>query len=250
MTTGAGQSERPLPKRFYKEVSVDAETAGGNAADGVWRLLLDGRPVKTPGKALVAVATPVLAEALAEEWRAQGEFIDPATMPITKIVNSAIDGVAGRETEVAEDIVAFAGSDLLCYRADGPVELVRGQTASWDPILSWAREAMGARFVVAEGVMPVVQPDEALAAFAKEIDGAEALELCALHVLTTLTGSALLALALIRGAISADAAWAAAHVDEDYQIEQWGEDKEASARRQLRWQEFLAASTVCEALRC
>ncbi len=250
MTTGADQSERPLPKRFYKEVSVDADTAGGNAVDGVWRLLLDGRPVKTPGKALVAVATTVLAEALAEEWRAQGEFIDPETMPVTKIVNSAIDGVAGRETEVAEDIVAFAGSDLLCYRADGPIELVRGQAASWDPVLIWAREAMGARFVVAEGVMPVVQPEEALAAFAKEIDGAEALELCALHVLTTLTGSALLALALIRGAISAEAAWAAAHVDEDYQIEQWGEDKEASTRRQLRWQEFLAASVVGEALSC
>jgi chaperone required for assembly of F1-ATPase len=248
VTTGSAQSDRPLPKRFYKEVGVEAETPDGGAPGGAWCLLLDGRPVKTPGKVSLAVPSAALAEEIAQEWRAQDEFIDPESMPITKIVNSAIDGVSGREKEVAADIVAFAGSDLVCYRAEEPAELVVRQAEAWDPVLRWAQDVLGAHFVLAEGVMPVAQPEDALRAFASAIDGYESLELCALHVMTTLTGSAILSLAHARGAMSAELVWAAAHVDEDFQIAQWGEDDEAAARREKRLREFQAASLVCRAL--
>ncbi|MBU1212329.1 MAG: ATPase [Alphaproteobacteria bacterium] len=230
---------RQLPKRFYKTVRV-AERSGGDEVCE-WQLLLDARAVRTPGKALVAVPSQRLAEALAEEWRAQVGRIDPATMPLTKIVNSAIDGVRGREAEVAADIVAFAGSDLLCYRAEAPDDLVAMQAVAWDPVIEWARDAFGARFILAQGVMPVEQPQATLDAFAAELRDVDALKLCALHVMTTLTGSALLALAHARGVLSAEAAWDAAHVDEDFQIAQWGADEEAAERREKRWAEFWAA---------
>ena len=155
MTTESAQSDRPLPKRFYKEVSVEAKTLHGAARGVAWRLLLDGRPVKTPGKVSLAVPSATLAEAIAKEWRAQDEFIDPEDMPITKIINSAIDGVAGQEEEVVANIMAFAGSDLVCYRAEGPAELVVRQAEAWDPVLRWAQDVLGAHFVLAEGVMPV-----------------------------------------------------------------------------------------------
>ncbi len=248
MTTGPTQSDRPLPKRFYKEVAVRVETPEAPCSSPVWGLLLDGRPVNTPGKVALAVPSETLAEAIAEEWRAQGDFIDPETMPITKIVNSAIDGVTGREKEVAADIVAFAGSDLVCYRAEGPAELVERQAEAWNPVLRWAQDALGTRFVLAAGVMPVMQPDDALRTFATAIEDCGGLELCALHVMTTLTGSALLALAHARGAMSAEAVWAAAHVDEDFQIAQWGADEEATHRRERRLREFQAASQLCKSV--
>ncbi len=232
----------PLPKRFYKAVSIS--TVAGESAGEQWQLLLDERPVKTPGKLIVAVASQPLAEVLADEWRAQGERIDPATMPMTKIINSAIDGVSGREGEVIADIIAFAGSDLLCYRAEEPEDLVAIQAAAWDPVLSWARDTFGARFRLARGVMPVDQPPEALEAFAGQVCDLGALELGTLHVLTTLTGSALLALAHGRGQMTADAAWIAAHVDEDFQIAHWGADEDAAERREKRRVEFQAASRV------
>ncbi|KUO57202.1 MAG: hypothetical protein APF80_04250 [Alphaproteobacteria bacterium BRH_c36] len=235
---------RALPKRFYEDVSVAERSLDGSGRE--WQLLLDARAVRTPGKALVAVPSQRLAEALAEEWRAQTERIDPATMPLTKIVNSAIDGVRGRETEVAADIVAFAGSDLVCYRAEGPDDLVAMQAAAWDRVLEWARGVFGARFVLAQGVMPVEQPSTSIEALAAELRDFDALKLCALHVITTLTGSALIALAHARGELSLEAAWQAAHVDEDFQIAQWGADEEATERRNKRWAEFQAASAIFE----
>ncbi|MCH9808869.1 MAG: ATPase [Alphaproteobacteria bacterium] len=234
-----------LPKRFYDSVSVEEVATEGTRC---WRLLLDGRAVKSPAKTTVEVPCRELAELLAGEWRAQGERIDPETMPMTKIVNSGLDGVSGREEDVAADIVSFAGSDLVCYRAEDPVDLVALQAKAWDPIIGWAREALGARFVLAEGVMPVEQPVEALQAVAKDVAGFNALQLAALHVLTTLSGSALISLAHARGAISAEEAWAIAHVDEDFQITQWGADEEARLRREKRGAEFAAASRVLKAL--
>lgn len=242
MSGTEGKDTRRLPKRFYEAVSVAERTSDDGRAE--WQLLLDARAVRTPGKTLVAVASERIAEALAEEWRAQGERIDPATMPLTKIVNSAIDGVRGREAEVAADIVAFAGSDLLCYRSEGPDDLVAMQAEAWDPVLAWAREAFGARFIQAQGVMPVEQPQASLDAFAGELRGFDPLRLCALHVITTLTGSALLALAHARGELTLEEAWAAAHVDEDFQISRWGPDEEAAERRGKRWVEFQAASAI------
>lgn len=232
------ESIRPqLPRRFYSDVSVEA-------AGGGHRILLDGRPVRTPKKAELSVAQPLLAEAMAEEWRGQGEFIDPETMPLTKMVNTALDAVTGQEAEVAADIAAFAGSDLTCYRAEHPTELVAMQAKAWGPVLSWARDRLGAEFVPTEGIMPVDQPLEAVEAVAKAVADYEALSLAGLHVMTTLTGSALIALAHAQGHLTAQEAWNAAHVDEDFQISQWGEDSEAMSRRARRWAEFQAASRL------
>jgi chaperone required for assembly of F1-ATPase len=147
----------PAPKRFYRH----AETAERN---GGFVLLLDGRPARTPARRELSVPTRALGEALAGEWQAQGAELDPGTMPLTRLVNSAIDGVADRREAVVDDLVRYAGSDLLCYRAGEPERLVAAQGAAWDPVLAWAREALGARFHLGEGVMHVQQPAEAVAA--------------------------------------------------------------------------------------
>jgi chaperone required for assembly of F1-ATPase len=224
---------KPLPRRFYKEVRV------GEGAP--FPVLLDGRPIKTPKKRALAVPTLALAEAVADEWRAQAEVINPGHMPLTRFANTAIDAVADTLEAVAEDIVAYAGSDLLCYRAELPADLVELQAEHWDPVVAWANEALGAEFHVGFGVVHVAQPGAAIAAFARALRPHDAMRLTGFHVLTTLTGSALIAFALARDWMSADAAWKAAHVDEDYQISVWGEDHEAVARRRGRRAEFDAA---------
>ena len=224
-----------LPKRFYKEVTV-------GAGDGEYSILLDGRPVRTPAKRPLAVPTRALADALAAEWAAQAERIDPNSMPLSKLAITAIDGVAKHVADVAAEIVKFAGSDLLCYRAEAPEALIALQAGAWDPILDWARTKLGARFRLGKGVVPVVQPKEALERVAAAVAPFDAMALTALHVMTTLLGSAVLALAHAKGRISADEAWAAAHVDEDWQIAKWGVDFEAAERRAARLREFEAAS--------
>ena len=223
-------------KRFYKDVAVE-DRAGEGAA-----LLLDGKSVRTPGKAVLTLPTRALAEAIAEEWRAQGERIDPLTMPLTRLANSAIDGVVGREGAVIDDIMSHAGADLLCYRAHGPGELVKAQEKHWDPVLDWAKTALGAPLVLAEGVKHVAQPEASLARLKQAFAGRDTFSLAALHVMTALTGSALLALAVAEGRLTPEQAWAAAHVDEDWQIGQWGEDEEAAQRRKNRWRDFAAAA--------
>ncbi len=228
----------PLPKRFYEKAGVDER-------DGVFHLSLDGRHARTPARHPLALPTRPLAEAVAAEWDRQAEAIDPTTMPVTRIVNSAIDGVSTRQGEVVEDIVKYAGSDLTCYRAGEPQRLFREQGAAWDPVIGWAREALGARFALAEGVMHVTQPGEAIAAVRDRVQRIRSpFALAALHVMTTLTGSVLIALAHAEGRLDADAAWAAAHADERYQESVWGEDAEAQARRRIRETEFKAASRV------
>jgi chaperone required for assembly of F1-ATPase len=224
---------KPLARRFYKDVSV-----GGTRP---YHILLDGRPVKTPKKRALALPTSALAEAVAEEWRRQQSKIDPRRMPLTRFANTAIDAVSDSLDAVAGDIVAYVGSDLLCYRAETPEELARLQAEHWDPILAWAEKALGTQFKVVTGVVHVRQPEAALAAVAAALIPHDAFRLTGLHVLTTLTGSGLLTLAVARGVIGADAAWTAAHVDEDYQISLWGEDAEAAARRRGRREEFDAA---------
>jgi chaperone required for assembly of F1-ATPase len=228
---------KPLARRFYKEVTVTGDAAP-------FRVLLDGRPAKTPKKRVLELPTKALAMAVAEEWRAQGERIDPSRMPLTRFANTAIDAVAEALEPVARDITGYAGSDLLCYRAEGPETLVRLQAKHWDPVLRWAGNVLGVQFKIGLGVMPVAQPESVLTAVAAALTPHDAFRLTGLHVLTTLTGSALLALALVRGEVTADAAWAAAHVDEDYQISLWGEDYEAAARRRARRREFDAACAL------
>jgi chaperone required for assembly of F1-ATPase len=225
--------KKPLARRFYKDVSV------GDTIP--FQVLLDGRPIKTPKKRPLALPTRALAEAIAEEWRAQAELIDPTRMPLTRFANTAIDAVADTLDAVANDIIAYANSDLVCYRAETPQELVERQAEHWDPIVAWANEALGGEFRAIKGIMHVAQPEGAIAAVAKALKPHEAFRLTGLHVLTTLTGSALIALALSREWLSADAAWKAAHVDEDYQISLWGEDAEAAARRRGRRAEFDSA---------
>ena len=225
-----------LPRRFYETATAVAE-AGGYA------VRLDDKPVRTPARRVLAAPTPALAEAIAAEWQAQKDVIDPAKMPLTRLANAIIDGVADAPQPVAAEIAKYLASDLLLYRAGAPPGLVERQAQHWDPILDWARQALGADFKLGEGVVHVAQPEAALAA-ARAAIPLEPWRLGAVHAMTTLTGSALIALAMARGALSADAAWQAAHVDEDWNLAQWGRDEMAAARREFRFAEFQAAATV------
>ena len=225
---------KPLIKRFYKTASVGEVSP--------LQILLDGRAVKTPAKRPLVLPTRAAADAVAAEWAAQAGVINPASMPLTRFANTAIDAVSGALDDVAADIMAYAGRDLLCYRAAAPLDLAALQAASWDPVLKWLHETFHARFAVVKGVMPVEQPGSTLNALASALKDYSAYQLTALHVMTTLTGSALLAVAHARGFLTADAAWTAAHVDEDYQIGFWGQDDEALERRTRRTAEFKAAS--------
>jgi len=226
----------PPPRRFYKQASAVL------TPEGAFAVALDGRMVRTPGKRALAMASQPLASAIAAEWAAQGERIDPETMPLTRLINAAIDAVAGRERDVAADIAAFGARDLLCYRAGDPRALTRLQAESWDPLLRWAETALGARLAVAEGVMPIEQSAAARRAILDALAGFTAFDLAALHVMTTLTGSAVLALAAAKGRLTARQAWDASHVDEDWQISRWGGDAEAALRRARRWIEMEAAA--------
>ena len=234
----ARRGARPkLRKRFYSQAHVGEAEAGG------FPLLLDGKPVKTPARRALTAPTAPLAQTIADEWNAQAELIDPARMPLTRLANAVIDEVADALKPVVDEVAQYLGSDLLCYRADAPPGLVERQAQHWDPVLAWAHEALGARFMLAQGVMAITQPGEALAAARAKIP-AEPWRLGAVSLITTLTGSALLALALERGALEPEAAWAAAHVDEDWQMSQWGRDAAALERRAYRYAEFAAAVAV------
>jgi chaperone required for assembly of F1-ATPase len=243
------RSMRPaLPKRFYKLATVgegQRESQGRGPAS--FPILLDGRSVKTPARNPLHVPSRAVAEAIAAEWQAQGETIDPATMPTTTLANSIIDGVAPRAGEVADDVAKFFASDLLFYRADGPAGLIRRQAEHWDPVLAWVADTFGARFILAEGVMPVTQPDAAVNAARKALP-TDPWSIGALQVITALTGSALLGLALAHRFRSADEVWTAAHVDENWNSETWGEDELARERRALRRAEFDAAALVLGAV--
>jgi len=232
------QMKKPLPKRFYADVAI-AEHEGGFA------IMLDGKMVRTPARQVLAVPTQALARLVAAEWQAQGEEIDPVTMPVTRLVNTALDGVDANRQAIFEDILRFSSSDLICYRADGPELLVERQTERWDPVVDWAANDLGARFILVEGVMPREQPREATAAFAVTLTRYDnPMALAALHTITTLTGSAILALALAEGHLAMEEAWSLAHLDEDWTIEHWGSDEEAEERRAKRFAEFKAATDV------
>ena len=217
-------------RRFYKTVSVTDD----------FGIALDDRVVKTPMKAPLRLPTRPLAEAVAAEWEAQGEKIDPATMLFTKLANTAIDRVGPLRAAIVSEVLDYANSDLVCYRAGTPDALVLRHTGAWDPIVDWARTALDAPFVVTIGIVHTPQPEAALQAYASALAELSHFELSAYYTIMTLTGSALIAMMLARNAITPEAAWAAAHVDEDYQIEQWGGDEEAATRHALRLKEFTA----------
>lgn len=237
----ARRAVRPrLRRRFYQRAEVED-------ADGEFRIVLDGRPVKTPARRALAAPTRALAQALAAEWEAQRDVIDPAKMPLTRLANTIIDGVTDAPSAVAAEINRYLACDLVFYRAPGPAGLVAWQAEAWDPVLAWVRETLGARFVLAEGIAFVAQAPHALAAASSAIP-TDPWRLGAMHAITTLTGSALIAIALSRGALSVDAAWAAAHVDEDWNMKFWGRDALALERRAARFAEMQAAATVLEAI--
>jgi chaperone required for assembly of F1-ATPase len=227
---------RARKRRFYKEVAVRDDPAG-------FAVVLDRRPIRTPARRMLAPPRRPLAEAIASEWGAQSEFVDPAAMPMTRLANSIIDGVAAAADECAAEIVNYLGCDLVCYRAGAPKALVARQSLCWDPIMAWAKSALGAEFVTVRGITHVRQPEDAIER-ASAVIPRDPWRLGAAHAITTLTGSALIALAMTRGAIGTDAAWAAAHVDEDWNIKLWGRDELGLKRRAYRLAEMEAAAKV------
>jgi chaperone required for assembly of F1-ATPase len=238
---------KTLPRRFYEKVTVQQR-------DGTFVLLLDGRAAKSPGRNQMALPSLAAARALADEWSARGETIDPAAMPLTRIVNSAIDGVAYRLDATVDEIARYAGADLVCYRAAGPRTLIDAQAATWNFVLAFACENLGAHFICTEGVEFVEQPEPARAAVKEAIKRiansgpAAPFALAALHVMTTLTGSVLLALAVALGKLTSIEAWVAAHVDENFEMRAWGEDAEALRRRARQWREMEAAARLFQAV--
>jgi chaperone required for assembly of F1-ATPase len=230
----------PRRKRFYS-------TAGFAAAAEGFAITLDDKPVRTPSRRPLLAPTAEIAEGIAAEWAAQKDIINPMTMPLTRLANSVIDAVADRVEAVAEDVARYFESDLVFYRAGHPRALVDREARHWDPVLFWAANSLGAHFILAEGIVHVRQPDQAVAA-ARAALPTEPWSIASVHMVTTLTGSALLALALLRGELDEDQVWNAAHVDEDWNGEQWGVDGEVAARRAGRLVDFKAAARVLKAL--
>jgi chaperone required for assembly of F1-ATPase len=238
-TAAARRAARPLlRKRFYHQAGV---------ADG-FAVVLDGRPVRTPARRPLAAPNHALGVALAAEWDGQRDRIDPAAMPLTRLANAIVDGVASAPDGVRNEVTRYLGSDLLFYRAGSPEGLVRLQQRHWDPVLAWARDRLGARFVLSQGVVFVTQPAGAVKAASAAIP-ADPWRLGAVHSLMTLTGSALIALGVLHDRLGIDAAWQAAHVDEDWNMAQWGRDELALARRAERFAEASAAAIILASMR-
>lgn len=222
---------RNLPKKFYKQATV-GEAAGGYA------ILLDGKGVKTPAKTPLIVPTRALAEAMAEEWNRQKEHIDPRSMWLTKLANTVIDRVTPRRDAVVDELAAFSGTDLICYMADHPVGLAQRQAAHWAPLLVWAEEELGASLRVTPGLIHVDQDETALVALRAAIEAVSDFELAGLHNAVTLTGSTVIGLALLRGRLTVQQAFDAAHVDEAWQTYLSGEDEDEAIRLQTRREEL------------
>lgn len=220
-------------KRFYKEVAV---------ADGA--ILLDGKPVKTPARAALMLPTPALAQAVAAEWRAQGDEIDPRTMRLTGLGNAAIDRVAPDLVAFLRPLAAYAESDLLCYRADAPPELVARQAEAWDPLLDWARRRFDVHFTVTNGIIHAPQPDATVSRLGEALGAYDAFHLAGLAPIITIGGSLVTALALAENEVDPDSAFDLTHLDELWQARRWGEDKLALEARAIRKLDFMAAAEL------
>ncbi len=229
-------------KRFWTETTVAQTDAG-------WRVLLDGRSVKTPGKSDLVVPNRAMAEVMRDEWDAQDGEINPETMPVTKAANSAIDKVMVQFSEVADMLADYAGTDLLCYRAATPIDLKDRQSAQWDPLLDWCAERYGARLVPVEGLMFSPQDDGALERLKTEIHAMSPWLLTGVHELITIPGSLVLGLAILEGRLTADAAWDLSRLDELYQQEDWGVDEDAEALAAHKLKALMTGLRFCELLR-
>lgn len=221
-------------KRFWKEARVE-ET------EGAFRVALDGRPVRTPRKAPLALPTPEMAEAIAHEWDAQQDVIDPLSMPVTRSANAAIDKVASQHDEVAALLAAYAETDLLCHRAESPQGLRDQQNKGWDPLVDWAETRFGAPLTVVSGVLPAAQPGASLARLSQTVQGFEPFALTALHDLVTLSGSLVLGLAVAEGKIGPETGWDLSRIDESWQTALWGKDEEAEEMAAHKRAAFLHA---------
>jgi len=221
-------------KRFWKEASAESESGG-------FAVRLDGRPVRTPAKTPLIVPTKPMANAIAAEWDAQSERIDPMSMPVTRSANAAIDKTGPQKDEVAALITAYGETDLLCYRADSPASLVTAQREAWDPLLDWAAMTLGTRLTLVSGVMFQAQSDEAIETLAHHVKALNVFELTAFHDLVSLSGSLIIGFAAIHNHIKPDALWKISRIDEDWQISQWGVDEEASLLAETKRQAFLHA---------
>ena len=210
-------------KRFYKDVAVAP-------VDGGFGVLLDARPVKTPGRNTLTLPTEKLAVAIAAEWRGQGDKIIATSMPLLRLANTVIDGVATRRADVTDAVMRFAENDLLCYRAHQPPDLVARQSVGWDPWLDWARRRHGANMTLAVGFNHVDQTPDALSALRQAVDELDPFALGALHVIASITGSLVLGLAVADGAATGALAFELSRIDEAYQVEKWGTDAEAAKR--------------------
>ena len=233
-TTPPAITPPAAPRRFYTEAAVRPE------ADG-WTVTLDGRPVRTPKRLPLILPRRAVAGAVAAEWAAQGQAVVPASMPMMTLASTALDIVAADPGPAIGEIVAYAGSGLVCYRADGPASLAARQAAAWNPPVAWFERETGQRLVISEGIVHRPQAPALLARVEALLAALDPFTLTAIHSLTTLTGSAVLALAALHRQLNADEAWSGAHVDETWQAEQWGEDAEAKARRDARRTVYDAA---------
>lgn len=222
------------PRRFWTTADVVPVEAG-------FAVQLDGRPVRTPKKALLVLPTEALARAVAAEWQAVDGKVDPAVMPFTRTANSAIDTVVPAFDAVADLLAEYGGSDLLCYRATGPEGLIARQAAAWDPLLDWSATALTAPLTPVTGVMHRAQSPASLAALTAAVRALTPFQLAAFHDLVAISGSLVLALALTRGRLTTDQAWSLSRIDEDWQIEEWGEDWEAAEIVALKHAAFLQA---------
>ena len=231
-----------MMKRFYKEAKVAA-------AGDQFGIELDGKPLRTPEKRALTVPNPALAEAIAAEWQGQGITVKPLDLPLTRLVSTAIDRVAARRDDVVAEIANYAGTDLLCYRAGEPRELVERQQTIWQPLLDWAEARLGATLGVTQSVTPLAQDPAALAAIERAIAAHDAMRLVALHLATTTCGSVALGLALLAERISAEEAFAAAQLEESFQIERWGEDAEQTQRRAALKEDIVLAARFAALLR-
>ena len=225
-------------KRFYANVTLEPIDASEGS---MLRLTLDGRSVKTPAKTEVLLTPGPYADVVKAEWEAQGDEIRPHTMPLTRLTNTVIDGVTPRRNDVASDVIAYGNSDLICYWADAPADLVARQEQHWRPVLNWATEYLKANFKTVTGVVAIEQDENAIIVLAVDINKLDNYALAALHEMTTITGSVLISLAVVRGALNAEAAWEAAHLDEAHQTALWGTDDEAAARLEGRKGAFMSA---------
>jgi chaperone required for assembly of F1-ATPase len=226
-------------KRFWKDVTITADRG----------IALDGRPVRTPGRLALVLPTDALADAVAAEWRAVEGDIDPRTMPFTGLANSAIERIAPDPATFAAGLAAWGESDMLCYRADSPEPLVARQAAAWDPLLDWARTRYDVHFTVTVGIVHQPQPPATLARLGEAVTARTPFELAGLAPIVTIGGSLVAALALIEGAASTDAVWAAAELDEDWQAEQWGRDDLSLAALESRRRDFMAGARFLSLLR-